>query len=111
MPAPLEAAEQRAFVATRGDDVAGVLTLEEVRLPAALGRRADQHAFIHFLAVAPAHRRQGVATQLLQHARSWSAEHGFHTVRLHVWEHNEAARRLYERAGYATLSRTLETKA
>lgn len=107
----IAAGEQRIFVAEVDREVAGVLTLEEVRRPAALGRLADFHAFIHFLAVAPAHRRQGVATRLLRHARRWSAEHGFHTVRLHVREHNEAARRLYARLGYATLSRTLAVDA
>lgn len=101
---------QRVFVAVRGNDIAGVLTLEEVRREATLGRRADHHAFIHFLAVAPTHRRQGIATKLLQHARQWSADHGFHKLRLHVWEHNETARRLYERAGYATLTRTMEVE-
>lgn len=98
---------QRVFVAELGGEVAGVLTLEEVSRAAGLGRRADTHAFVHFLAVAPAHRRKGVATRLLRRAHRWSSGHGLHTVRLHVWEHNEAARRLYERLGYATLSRTM----
>ncbi len=103
----LDRGEQRVFVAAQDGAAVGVLTLEEVRRPAVLGRHADHHAFIHFLAVSPAHRRQGIATQLLHHARDWSAHQGFSSVRLHVWEFNTAARHLYEHLGYTTLSRVM----
>lgn len=104
----LASGEQRVFVATRGDSVVGVLTLEEVHRPAVLGRHADPHALIHLLAVARAQRRQGIATGLVRHAHDWSAHKGFSSVRLHVWEFNDTARRLYEHLGYGTLSRVME---
>ncbi len=103
----IENRTQRIFIAELGEEIAGVLTLEEVRRRATLGRHADTHTFIHFLAVATAHRRKGIGTRLLHHAHQWSTAHGYRTVRLHVWERNEAARRLYARLGYATLSRML----
>jgi aminoglycoside 3-N-acetyltransferase I len=56
--------------------------------------------FIDELIVAPAHRRQGVATALLTAAEDAARALGLAGVRLLVRPENAVARALYARAGY-----------
>jgi ribosomal protein S18 acetylase RimI-like enzyme len=51
--------------------------------------------------VDPGHRGRGVAMALLDHAVRWARERGASEMILWVADHNTAARRLYERAGFA----------
>jgi ribosomal-protein-alanine N-acetyltransferase len=57
------------------------------------------------VAVAPAHRRQGLATRLLQHVLSEAAARGVTRATLEVRASNEAALRLYERLGFKVTAR------
>jgi ribosomal protein S18 acetylase RimI-like enzyme len=50
--------------------------------------------------VDPDHRSHGVATALLDHAIGWARDKGATEMVLWVADHNTAARRLYERAGF-----------
>lgn len=56
---------------------------------------------INNLAVASAHRRQGVASALLTHILSDGASHGATRATLEVRRSNGEARALYERFGFA----------
>ena len=56
-------------------------------------------AMLHALAIAPAHRRQGSAQNLLAAAAHWSAAQGADSLTLVVTEANHPARALYERMG------------
>jgi ribosomal protein S18 acetylase RimI-like enzyme/broad-specificity NMP kinase len=60
---------------------------------------------INNLAVRRDRRRRGIATLLVRAAEEWAARRGFRDVRLDAFEFNAGARALYERLGYATLSR------
>lgn len=51
------------------------------------------------LAVPPAHRRKGLARQLMGELAGWGLEQGATTCALQVAEHNEPAIRLYEELG------------
>ena len=62
---------------------------------------------VNNLAVHRAHVRVGVGTALLEAAEEWALGRGYAQMRLTVFEFNEGARALYERAGYSTLSRQL----
>jgi ribosomal-protein-alanine N-acetyltransferase len=57
---------------------------------------------INNLAVAPAHRRHGVATALLTYVLQQGAKLGARRATLEVRRSNEAARQLYERLGFTT---------
>ncbi|MBX3218733.1 MAG: GNAT family N-acetyltransferase [Labilithrix sp.] len=65
-------------------------------------------ALVDNVVVRAAHRGRGIGTQLMSHAEAWAHEHGAIATELHVWSFNEAARRLYERLGYATRSVRME---
>jgi len=56
--------------------------------------------YIVTLDVAPEHRRQGLAGELMQRAEDQSSEAGCAAVLLHVFPGNAAAIRFYERRGY-----------
>jgi ribosomal protein S18 acetylase RimI-like enzyme len=97
----------RFFVATMQDRVVGMLSLEEVRRERTIGRAPEDHVMIHLVAVNASERRRGIATRLMRFAQRWVKTRGFTTIRIHVWEFNEAAQKLYESVGYTTLSRVL----
>lgn len=60
-----------------------------------------QEGYVDFLAVAPDARRRGVARALLQAARAWGLAHpGARAVTLTVRADRDAARALYESAGF-----------
>jgi ribosomal protein S18 acetylase RimI-like enzyme len=63
--------------------------------------------FVAYMAVEPASRRTGVGAALLAAAEDEARRRGLPHMALMVTEENEAARRLYERAGYATERRLL----
>ena len=63
---------------------------------------------VHLIAmwVAREARRRGVGRTLVDAVVGWAAEIGAPAVRLDVGDDNVAARRLYERAGFAATGRT-----
>jgi len=56
--------------------------------------------YVDALAVAPDHRRRGVATAMLERAEAAAAAHGLEGVALDTGLHNEPARALYEASGF-----------
>lgn len=54
------------------------------------------------VAVAPAARRRGIATQMMHTAEAICRDRGLSTIRLEVSTHNLAAIELYRRLGYRT---------
>jgi ribosomal protein S18 acetylase RimI-like enzyme len=57
--------------------------------------------YVDALAVAPEHRRRGIARALLAGAEAAAAERGCDGIALDTGLHNEPARALYEAAGFA----------
>jgi ribosomal protein S18 acetylase RimI-like enzyme len=60
--------------------------------------------YLYAFRVKPAYRNQGVGSQLIHEAESNLAERGFLRAVISVAKRNLAARRLYERAGYAVFT-------
>jgi RimJ/RimL family protein N-acetyltransferase len=50
--------------------------------------------------VAMTHRRQGIGTRLLETALDWARQSEVRKLELHVFPHNEAAIKLYEKFGF-----------
>lgn len=61
------------------------------------------------LVVAPAARRRGVGTALLDGVRAWGGERGATELVLTVWEGNRGAMRFYARHGLVSVHRVLAT--
>ena len=99
--------ERRYLKALRRYDDAAVIVAEEDtgRIIGRLSVGRDRHpASAHVadlgLMVAATHRRQGVGWALLEAAAEWGRRHGIEKLELHVFPHNAAAIRLYERFGF-----------
>lgn len=66
-----------------------------------LARIAADEVEVLTLAVAPARRRRGIATALLNTVIAWGTARGAHAVFLEVAANNIAAQALYQRAGFS----------
>jgi len=73
-------------------------------LGSAVSTDDEPRAHVLLIYVAPEHRRQGLATYLLEQAETWAKQHGDRGIGLQVMTHNQAAIALYDKLGYVTLS-------
>ena len=96
------------LVAVRSRAVVGYATAEEQRTPASPYKRERAVLHVHAMAVASAVRGAGVGRALMHALRELAGARGLRTLELQVYEFNAAARRFYEREGFAPL-RTLMT--
>lgn len=64
-------------------------------------------AFVAYMAVEPEERRRGIATALLARAEEIARERKLPALAMMVTQENEAALRVYERAGFVTERRLL----
>ena len=78
------------FVAEKGEAIAGVI----------LSGHDGRRGFIHHMAVAEDHRRQGIASALLEHALSALKAEGINKVALLVFNRNEAGNAFWEAKGF-----------
>jgi ribosomal protein S18 acetylase RimI-like enzyme len=63
----------------------------------------DGHrAWVYYLAVAPAHQRKGIGSELMRAAEGWLREMGAVKVQLMVRSENESALNFYGSVGYQT---------
>lgn len=67
----------------------------------------QRRAYVEDMAVAEAHRRQGIGQALVRAALRWGQEQGAVQALLTVWEGNDAAEAFYRELGFASLSRVL----
>lgn len=66
--------------------------------------RAVPRAFVYDFRIEEQHRRKGYATQALARLDERVRGLGIPSIGLHVFAHNQAARELYEKAGYQVMS-------
>lgn len=78
------------FIAVEEDAVVGVI----------LSGHDGRRGFIHHMAVAESHRRQGIASALLEHALSALKDEGINKVALLVFNRNEAGNAFWEAQGF-----------
>jgi RimJ/RimL family protein N-acetyltransferase len=82
------------LVAEAGQGIVGRLSIVRDTSPAC------EHVADVGLMVARAARCQGVGRALMLAAEDWARASGIRKIELHVFPHNEAARRLYQHLGY-----------
>ncbi len=83
------------FVAEAGQPLAGFAVV--ARLP--------EHCEVEAIAVDERYRRSGVGRALLGAMQDWAGNHGAGTLKLEVRASNDAALRLYRRAGFRAFGR------
>ena len=81
------------------DDAGARLGFVHLEAPADFFTR-ERHGHISTLVVAPDAENRGVGRALLDAAEAWGRSRGYRLLTLNVFEGNQSARRLYERAGY-----------
>jgi len=84
-----------AFAASDSRELIGVLVL----LP-----HADQVLEIANLAVTPSRQRQGYGKALLEFARQWASDHGYHMLRVATGTTSFTQLYLYQRQGYRVVA-------
>jgi ribosomal protein S18 acetylase RimI-like enzyme len=87
-----------------GPESSVVVARREQRIAAfAIMHFGDEVAHLNLLAVAPAHRRQGLGRQLMDWLTATAIEAGVFRINLELRTHNEPARKFYERMGFNPL--------
>ena len=84
-----------ALAALRGDEVVGGLAAYELRK----FEQERSEIYIYDLAVVEAHRRQGVATALIEHLRALAATRGAYVIFVQADLGDDPAIALYSRLG------------
>ena len=92
--------ESTILVAERGSVVVGFATVVVRRISPNPVRPSTDYAELDEIVVDAAHRRQRLALLLIAASEAWAAERGLKTLVIGVWAFNDAARAVYERAGY-----------
>lgn len=64
------------------------------------GEGGQRHTFIYDIRVDDAYQGRGYGTQAIERLREVAAKQGAHSIRLHVFGHNQGAIRLYEKLGF-----------
>jgi ribosomal protein S18 acetylase RimI-like enzyme len=62
---------------------------------------ALRSGYLYEIRIHPEHRRRGYASAAFREAESFARDLGLATIGLHVFDHNRAARALYEQLGYS----------
>jgi len=99
------------FVTLVDGHVVGFADAAIVDQAARPGRHPQRYVMIDNVAVAKDAAGGGVGTRLVEAIHSWAKQHDISDLRLHVWEFNNAAKRMYEKLGYSTLSRILAVRS
>jgi ribosomal protein S18 acetylase RimI-like enzyme len=83
-----------------------ILVAEEAGIIGALMVGHDGHrGWLYYVAVDPAHRKQGIGRALVGAAEKWLSQRGVPKVHLMVRETNEAVAAFYRRIGYDLMPR------
>ena len=100
--------EQEIAVAEQDGAVCGFAVLHHISKPENPFMYERDFLDIDEFCVDENHRRQGVATALMDFIREYAKEKGFHRIELNMWEFNQGALAFYEAAGFTTYRRYME---
>ncbi len=67
----------------------------------------DRYGHIFLIYVMANHRRQGLATALIEEGKHWLSSQGYHQIGLQVFDRNQGAQKLYHKLGFKTQSRLM----
>lgn len=96
------------IVAERDGEICGIACVEYVLKPQSPYSLERKIYVVNEFGVDEAHRRKGVATELIDFIRKDAKEKEFEHIELDVWEFNESARAFYESVGFKVYRRYME---
>ncbi len=100
--------EQEIVVAEQDGTICGFAVLHHINKPENPFMFERDFLDVDEFCVDEKHRRQGVASALVNFIREYAKEKGFHRIELNMWEFNQGALAFYEAAGFTTFRRYME---
>ena len=100
--------EQDIVVADKDGELCGFAILHHIYKPENPFMYVRDFLDIDEFCVDVNHRREGIATALIDFIKKYAKEKGYHRLELNMWEFNEGALAFYEAAGFETFRRYME---
>jgi ribosomal protein S18 acetylase RimI-like enzyme len=103
------------FVAVGDEDLVGCIIIAARQTPDFPILVPRSYAMVDCIVVKQLYRGHGIGRALMAAGERWARARGIEAIELNVFEFNTAARAVYERLGYETVSRrmvkTLDSEA
>ena len=100
--------EQKIVVADKDGELCGFAILHHIYKPENPFMKVRDFLDIDEFCVDEKHRREGIATALIEFIKNFAKEQGYHRLELNMWEFNQDALAFYEAAGFETFRRYME---
>ena len=100
--------EQKIVVADKDDEICGFAILHHIYKPENPFMKVRDFLDIDEFCVDEKHRREGIATAMVEFIKNFAKEQGYHRLELNMWEFNQDALAFYEAAGFETFRRSME---
>ncbi|MEI5906917.1 GNAT family N-acetyltransferase [Bacillus spongiae] len=104
----LDDVKQHIFVATIGNDLAGVIVMKEEEITENSFVKARKVLYINSLCISEVHRKQGIGKRLMKYVFDFGKSLKVDSIELGVSENNPHAIKFYESIGMKTKSRKME---
>ena len=100
--------EQKIVVADKDGEICGFAILHHIYKPENPFMKVRDFLDIDEFCVDEKHRREGIATAMVEFIKNFAKEQGYHRLELNMWEFNQSALAFYEAAGFETFRRYME---
>ncbi len=100
--------DKAIVVAEREGEICGFAVLHHIVRPETPFMFVRDYLDVDEFGVDEAHRREGVATEMIAFIRAYAKEAGFSRIELNMWEFNHDALAFYEAVGFTTYRRYME---
>ena len=100
--------EQKIVVADKDGEICGFAILHHIYKPENPFMKVRDFLDIDEFCVDEKHRREAIATAMVEFIKNFAIEQGYHRLELNMWEFNQDALAFYEAAGFETFRRYME---
>jgi GNAT superfamily N-acetyltransferase len=100
--------EQKIVVADKDGEICGFAILHHIYKPENPFMKVRDFLDIDEFCVDEKHRREGIATAMVEFIKNFAIDQGYHRLELNMWEFNQDALAFYEAAGFETFRRYME---
>ena len=100
--------EQKIVVADKDGEICGFAILHHIYKPENPFMKVRDFLDIDEFCVDEKHRREGIATAMVEFIKNFAIDQGYHRLELNMWEFNQDALAFYEAAGFESFRRYME---